>query len=240
MEKLPFLMFREHSSLEYALLISEKSSYKGAARDVTYTSVPGRSGDLLTDNGRYKNITIPYKLSLLNTTDRSFAVLAHQIKGWLLSEAGYFRLWDSYDGKYFRLASYNDEADIQQELRETGALSLSFNCKPFKYSFEGQNPVVFTAGGSLYNAEFFPSSPYIKITGSGTVTLTINNASFTFSDIDEYIEIDSEAMNAYKGTVAKNNKMTGAGFPTLAPGKNVIAWTGNVTRLEIVPRWCCL
>lgn len=93
MEKLPFLMFREHSSLEYALLISEKSSYKGAARDVTYTSVPGRSGDLLTDNGRYKNITIPYKLSLLNTTDRSFAVLAHQIKGWLLSEAGYFRLW---------------------------------------------------------------------------------------------------------------------------------------------------
>ena len=41
MEKLPFLMFREHSSLEYALLISEKSSYKGAARDVTYTSVPG-------------------------------------------------------------------------------------------------------------------------------------------------------------------------------------------------------
>lgn len=47
-------------------------------------------------------------------------------------------------------------------------------------------------------------------------------------------------MNAYKGTVAKNNKMTGAGFPTLAPGKNVIAWTGNVTRLEIVPRWCCL
>ena len=206
MEKLPFLMFREHSSLEYALLISEKSSYKGAARDVTYTSVPGRSGDLLTDNGRYKNITIPYKLSLLNTTDRSFAVLAHQIKGWLLSEA----------------------------------LSLSFNCKPLKYSFEGQTPVVFTAGGSLYNAEFFPSSPYIKITGSDTVTLTINNASFTFSDIDEYIEIDSEAMNAYKGTVAKNNKMTGAGFPTLAPGKNVIAWTGNVTRLEIVPRWCCL
>lgn len=80
MEKLPFLMFREHSSLEYALLILEKSSYKGAARDVTYTSVPGRSGDLLTDNGRYKNITIPYKLSLLNTTDRSFAVLAHQIR----------------------------------------------------------------------------------------------------------------------------------------------------------------
>lgn len=69
----------------------------------------------------------------------------------------------------------------------------------------------------MYNAEFFPSSPYIKITGSGTVTLTINNASFTFSDIDEYIEIDSEAMNAYKGTVAKNNKNDGSGLSDARP-----------------------
>lgn len=240
MEKLPFLMFREHSSLEYALLIAEKGSYKGAARDVTYTGIPGRSGDLLIDNGRYKNITIPYKLSLLNTTDRSFTALAHQIKGWLLSDAGYFRLWDSYDSKYFRLASYSDEADIEQELRDTGMLSLSFNCKPFKYSFEGLNTIMFTAPGFLYNAEFFSAFPYIKIIGSGTVTLTVNNVSFTFTDIDEYIEIDSETMNAYKGIVSQNNKMTGSGFPVLLPGKNIIAWVGNVTQLEIIPRWCCL
>ena len=95
MEKLPFLMFKEHSSLEFGLLITEKGSYKGASRDITYTSVPGRSGDLITDNGRYNNVDIPYKLALLNNTEREFAELAHQIKGWLLAEAGYFRLWDS-------------------------------------------------------------------------------------------------------------------------------------------------
>ncbi len=190
-------MFREHSSLELALLIAEKGSYKGASRDITYTSVPGRNGDLLTDNGRYKNINIPYKLSLLNNTEHTFTELTHKIKGWLLSESGYFRLWDSYDNKYFRLASYSDEVNIEQDLRETGTLSLTFNCKPFKYSFEGQNAIVFTAAGSLYNAEFFPSLPYIKITGSGTVTLFINNTSFTFTDLDGNIEIDSEIMNAY-------------------------------------------
>ncbi len=240
MEKLPFLMFREHSSLELALLIAEKGSYKGASRDITYTSVPGRNGDLLTDNGRYKNINIPYKLSLLNNTEHTFTELTHKIKGWLLSESGYFRLWDSYDNKYFRLASYSDEVNIEQDLRETGTISLTFNCKPFKYSFEGQNAIVFTAAGSLYNAEFFPSLPYIKITGSGTVTLFINNTSFTFTDIDGYIEIDSEIMNAYKGTVAQNNKMTGSGFPSLAPGNNSISWVGNASSIEIVPRWCCL
>ena len=240
MEKLPFFMFKDHSSLEFGLLISEKGSYKGASRDISYTSVPGRNGDLITDNGRYKNVNIPYKLTLLNNTEREFVELTHQIKGWLLAEQGYFRLWDSYDKKYFRLGSYSDEVDIEQELRDLGGLSLTFNCKPFKYSFEGQQPVVFTAAGTLYNSEFFPSLPYIKITGSGTVTLTINNNAFVFKGIEEYIEIDSEIMNAYKGTQPQNNKMTGAAFPTLLPGNNVISWVGNIKKLEIVPRWCCL
>lgn len=239
MEKLPFLMFKEHSSLEYGLLITEKGSYKGAQRDITYTSVPGRSGDLMTDNGRYKNVKIPYKLALLNTTAWDFDELARLIRGWLLAEQGYFPLWDSYDGKYYRLASYTNEVDIEQELRSVGKLSLSFNCKPFKYSFEGQRTVEMTAAGTLYNAEQYESKPYIKVVGSGTITLAINSSSVTLSSVDEYIELDSEMLNAYKGTAAANNQMSGD-FPVFAPGDNTISWVGNVTRLEIVPRWCCL
>lgn len=240
MEKLPFLMFKGQCSLDFGLLIAEKGSYKGAQRDITYTSVAGRSGDLITDNGRYKNINIPYKLSLLNTTEREFVEITHQIKGWLLAEQGYFPLWDSYDARYYRLASYSDEVDIEQELRDLGSLSLTFNCKPFKYSFEGQSVVTLTKAGTLYNAELFPSRPYIKIVGSGTITLTINNDAFLLSGVDEYIELDSEMMNAYKGTAATNNKMTADDFPTLYPGNNAISWVGSVERLEIVPRWCCL
>lgn len=240
MEKLPFFMFKGHSSLEFGLIITEKGSYKGASRDISYTSVPGRSGDLITDNGRYKNVDIPYKCTLLNNTAREFEELTDQIKCWLLAEQGYFPLWDSYNKKYFRLGSYCDEADIEQELRDLGKVNLSFNCKPFRYSFEGQNTIVFTAAGILYNAEFYPSSPYIKIMGSGTVTLTVNNDSFTFTDIDEYIEVDSNIMNAYKGIQPQNNKMSGLAFPTLQPGNNYISWVGNVQQLEIVPRWCCL
>ena len=240
MEKFPFLMFKGQCSLDFGLLIAEKGSYKGAQRDVTYTSVAGRSGDLITDNGRYKNINIPYKLALLNTTKLEFSEITHQIKGWLLAEQGYFPLWDSYDARYFRLASYSDEVDIEQELRDLGTLSLTFNCKPFKYSFEGQNAVVMTKADTLYNAELFASRPYIKIVGSGAITLTVNNDVFSFSGVDQYIELDSEIMNAYKGTTAENNKMSADGFPIFLPGNNSISWVGNVERLEIVPRWCCL
>lgn len=241
MEKLPFLHYKDHSSLEFCLLIEEKDTYKGAARDVTYTSVAGRSGDLITDNGRYKNVKLSYKLALLNTSPHSFNKLVRLIKQWLYNGGhGYFKLWDSYDGAYYRLASLADEINVEQELAALGSLSLKFNCKPYKYSFEGETAIQLTQAGSIYNAEAYESKPYIKIYGNGGGTLYINNKAYNFTSINSYIEVDSELMNAYKGTTPANNQMQGSGFPTLQPGYNNISWSGNITALEIVPRWCTL
>lgn len=241
-KNVPFLMFKEHNSLEYGLFIASKGTYNGAERDVTRQSVPGRSGDLITDNGRYKNVDIPYSLTLLNDTERSFTVLTRQIKAWLLAESGYFELWDSYDPEYFRLASYKGGVNIEQELRDLGSLSITFDCKPYKYSFEGKKPVVFTAAGSLYNSEPFSSAPYIKVVGNGSITLNINDSSFTLKSVDGYIELDFELPNAYKDIEPKNNLVSGANMSSfrLTPGYNAISWTGAVERVEITPRWCCL
>ncbi|MGN1111566.1 MAG: hypothetical protein ACI4RP_00035, partial [Acutalibacteraceae bacterium] len=73
-------------------------------------------------------------------------------------------------------------------------------------------------------------------------TLKINDSSFLIKDIDEYIELDFETLNAYKGLVPKNNKISGSDMSTfrLRPGFNNISIIGNASKLEIVPRWCCL
>ena len=63
---------------------------------------------------------------------------------------------------------------------------------------------------------------------------------WTISEVDETIEIDSELMNCFKGTVLKNHIVTSEGFPVLKPGENSITCAGNVRRIEIVPRWRCL
>lgn len=236
-EKFSYLMFDNKSSLDLGLYIASKGSYKGAERDISYLSVPGRSGDLVFDNGRYKNIKIPYKLNVLNTTPFSWAQLTHLIKGWLLAKQGYLELWDSYDPYYYRLASYADEVNIEQNLKEYGSLSLTFNCKPFKYSLEGKKMVKLTSPDFLHNPEFFSSKPYIKIVGSGSVTLSINSVAFLFDDIDGYIEIDSDTMTCYKGTTNESSKMYSTAFPELTPGKNTISWTGSVSEVDIIPRW---
>ena len=57
------------------------------------------------------------------------------------------------------------------------------------------------------------AKPYIKIYGSGNISLHINSDTFTFENVSDYIEIDSETMNAYKGQSLQNNVMSGDGFP---------------------------
>ena len=94
--------------------------------------------------------------------------------------------------------------------------------------------------GIIVNPELFPSYPYIKITGSGNVTLSIGSSSFVLTAIGPSIEIDSEIMNVYRGATSLNSKMTSSGFPVLLPGDNSISWTGTVTKVEIIPRWCTL
>ena len=59
----------------------------------------------------------------------------------------------------------------------------------------------------------------------------------------EEIEVDSEIMNAYKKVnddiILLNNKMY-SDFPILEEGNNDISWVGNISQIEITPRWVVL
>ena len=240
-ETLSFLTYNGRRSLDYGLMVTGKTAFNGAQRDVTVVQVPGRDGDLIIDNGRYKNVPIKYDLAIVpGMAPFGFAELAQIIKDWLLPGTGYYQLWDTYDPRYYRLGAYTGNVDIEQELTSLGSCSLSFDCKPFRYSVAGQQAITLTSAGALYNGEAYASKPYIKVTGSGDITLTINGTDYELEDVDAYIELDSELMNAYKGAINQNSKMTSVDFPKLVPGLNSISWTGTVTSVSIVPRWCCL
>ena len=240
-EKLPFFTFKGRRSLDYGLVISKKTVYDSAKRDVSVTSVPGRDGDLIIDNGRYTNVKIRYDLQVVNKmTPWSIPELAQILKDWLLPEPGYFELWDTYDPRYYRIAAFIESISIEQQLNDLGSLSLAFDCKPFRYSTEGQKTITLTAANEIYNGEAYPAKPYIKVTGSGNITLTINDSVYELSSVNGSIELDSEMMNAYKGSTNQNANFSGTDFPVFMPGVNSISWSGTVSKVEIIPRWCCL
>lgn len=243
-EELPHFVFKGRRSLDYGLIVTKKKVHSGAQRDVSYESVPGRDGDLIVDNGRYKNVPISYELAMLNKmTPWTFEELAQIVRDWVIPGPGYYELWDTYDPRYYRLAAFTGEVNIEQELNDLGTLTLDFSCKPFRYSAEGRQTITLTETGTVvYNGEAYASKPYIKVTGSGNITLTVAGENYYLSGVDGYIEIDSETMNAYKGSANLNSSLTGASFPLLQPGANTISWSGSgtVTKVEIIPRWCTL
>lgn len=234
-----FIYNNKRSYDDMCLIITETPPFVIAERDITFTSIPGKSGDLIEDNGRYKNVTMPYTVAILSDPF-NLPLLVKKIAAWLAAPGGYFILSDTYDPNYFRYAKYSGNIDIADILLKIGTAKLNFNCKPYKYSFDGQRIVTIDTSGILYNPEDFASVPYIKITGRGNIMLSIGNSSFAFNNVDEYIEVDGEIMAAYRGMELQNDKISFASFPILAPGANHITTAGNVSKIEIVPRWRAL
>lgn len=170
---------------------------------------------------------------------------------------------------YKKQYGYNPPAYMDKRKRRKARAQQSLPCAGISVEQITQamatfTEAVFTAAGNMCNAlaqafsrqaqafnavadqykddkaEGFTATPYIKITGSGGITLYVNNRAHTFKDVNEYIEIDGEIMNAYKGDLLQNSKMVTTLFPKLVAGANNISWAGNVTKVEIIPRWCRL
>lgn len=151
------------------------------------------------------------------------------------------RLYDTYNTERYRLAYINSNASVSElAKRLLGEIEITFMCKAYERRLNGDKTITLTKAATIYNTEGFTATPYIKITGSGGITLYINNRAHTFKDVNEYIEIDGEIMNAYKGDLLQNSKMVTELFPKLTAGANNISWAGNVTKVEIIPRWCRL
>ena len=172
----------------------------------------------------------------------SLEELAHSIYMWLYAPGiEYSRLYDTYNTERYRLAYINSNASVSElAKRLLGEIEITFMCKAYERRLNGDKTITLTKAATIYNTEGFTATPYIKITGSGGITLYINNRAHTFKDVNEYIEIDGEIMNAYKGDLLQNSKMVTELFPKLTAGANNISWAGNVTKVEIIPRWCRL
>lgn len=242
-----YFTYNGRSSADFGLHIEKKDVFSAPEYDTEFISIPGRSGDIINSNRRFSNIKVTYTVFLARKNTAALAPVLRNIKGWLYAEPDrYHELTDSYDAEYFRYAVISGSLDIDEQLNKIGCFTVTFNCKPFKYSFEGQQTIAADGASlSITNPYAFESKPYIKLYGSGAVTLSVQPEGrgitvWTISDIDEYIEIDSELMNCYKDTVLKNDTVTGEGFPVLKPGENSIACAGNVRRVEVIPRWRCL
>lgn len=203
------------------------------------TSVPGRNGDLIFEEGVFENYIQPYDI-YISAEKTKLPGAAKAVAEWLYAPKGYQKLEDSYDPDVFRLAFFSGPADIENILNIFGRATVEFDCKPQRFLVSGEEATRFFSATTITNPTAFTALPLITVYGSGAGALNIGETVVNFNSIDESIELDCETENAYKGVTNLNNTISAPSFPKLVAGANEISWSGGIESVRITPRWWTL
>lgn len=227
------IYFDDQSSADFGVYVEYFPSLVVPAQKYEKVSVPGKNGDLIFPQEAYENVEREYEI-YISAKERKLHNVARAVSQWLI-KPGYKRLEDTYEPDVFRMAHCAGGIEIENYFNEFGKATIVFDCMPQKWLKSGEKSVQITNGATLTNPTEFPSKPLVKVTGSGNGTLTFNGTTVSLTGISGYLMIDSENMNCYKETANCNNQMSGK-FPMLS-GTTEISWSGNITRVDITPRW---
>lgn len=213
------------------LLIQELPSISKPPMRYSVMEVDGRDGDIIDELG-YGSYDKTLLLGLKSNADINQVIKYFSGQGDLILS--------NESDKYYK-AKILERIDYERLIRYKVA-NIIFHVEPFKYKVsETVTDLTIDNEESLTvtNSGLEDSKPLITLYGSGDVTFTLDGVDiFTIDIDDDYVVIDSDEQNAYKGSTLKNRNMIG-NFPILNPGANVITWTGTLTRIVVDPksRW---
>ena len=242
--------------------ITSRKVYNAPEYDVTSVEVPGRSGNVLIPQGRFKNKIVTYTGFMKadsftgSTKEEKLSKGLSAFKSGLLREPGYQRLTDSYDPGMVRWGYVNGEIEVNEvHDRADGAeISVSFICKPF---LEKEEPQIQTTGTAVTvtNPSLFEGIMDLSLSrpASSHTTMTITDQqtmasrTWTFDpDCSTYINFKVDDLEwVSSGGVLQNQYVTPSDlanpFPTIptawfSGAVSKISFT-NITQASIRIRW---
>ena len=197
-------------------------------------TIPGRNGDLIWETGSYENRSGSASCFCLQKDVEKAISSAGRF---LMGKKGYRRLETSDDPDHYWMARVENSPQIAMRLRTLAPFEIGFDCKPQRFVKAGENAVVFTSNGSLFNQYGQIALPLISVYGGGQGFVTIGDCVVEIYDMDSVLYIDSETQNAYNNNGNQNMYINAPVFPTLPHGEIPIAFSGHIERIEIIPRW---
>ena len=210
------------------LMICELPPITKPEMRVETTVIDGKDGDITDDLG-YSSYDKTLKIGLFRNYNIDEIAKYFTGKGELIFS-------NEPDKIYY--AEITEQIDFECLLKFKTA-NVKFHVQPHKYLLN--EPTVeldidIETEITVQNVGLEIAKPIITLYGEGIITIYVNNHAIFEIDIDdEFVTIDSEKEEAYKGNILKNRYMIGT-FPTLKVGANVITWTGNLTKIEVQPR----
>ncbi|MGT2911382.1 hypothetical protein ACVR1I_06660 [Streptococcus cameli] len=205
--------------------LSERPVIPSPEMSYEVIEIPGRDGSLTIEKG-YQDITFDCQYNVLELYN--VKALMRRIKAFFLGKKTLRLSDDTVLYKIKRMVI----SEIDNEEEQYGAFTVTFTCDPFQYDLESDFDL--STSGNLRNPGSYFSQPYLKVYGSGT--LTVNGKAFVIRDVADFIELDCETWNAYKGGQDMNHHVLGD-YPVFAPGDNQVSFSGSIRRITGEGRW---
>ena len=151
------IIFNGLSSIDYGIQVEHPPEYEIPEREYNIISVPGRNGDLVMDNGSYKNVVRSYQISV-GSLDKDYVTMANNVAKWLRGTSGYARLEDSYEPAYYKIASYSESNILSNIHQQAGRMTINFNRKPQRFLKSGDLKTIITKTSSIVNPTDYSST----------------------------------------------------------------------------------
>lgn len=135
------LFFDGDDSRDYGVYITGEAVYNAPEREVEMISIPGRSGQLALDKGRFENIEVTYPAGIYADNEADFAEAISNFRNLLCSKRGYVRLQDEYHPNEYRMAVYKSGLEVEPTMLKAGKFDIVFDCKPQRYLTSGEDPI---------------------------------------------------------------------------------------------------
>lgn len=223
----------KNSYTDFGIIISKRPSLPSPKRRVSYIDIPGRDSNLKYDEGTFEDITIVVECSIKGN---NIAEKLDNIKAWLFGEGESDLIFSFQDDKKYKGQVVN-AIDFKQVFKCTSVFPIIFNCRPFKYAVQNNIFTITENGTSIINPGTLKSEPIISVYGLGNISLTVNETTINLVNITEKIILDSVIQDAYNDLGDNLNNKVSGDFFKLKTGLNKFTWTGNVSKIEVIPNW---
>lgn len=221
---IPFFIFNNTNSKDMGIIVNKLPPISKAERNYEEIEIPGRNGTLYIDKESYKSFSYSITCTLMPNSD------IRNIAKWL-NGSGKLTISIETD-KYYDVIIKN-QIDFEQVYRVCNEFVVNFEVQPIAHSIKEKEINISNQTAITITESTYDIYPYIKVAGSGNITLMINNKSVILKNIIDYIELDCGLEEAYKNSLNCNNLIECEDFPKLSSGENNISWIGNVSNIQI-------
>lgn len=241
--------------LNYGVWFDGAEVFNGGTPDINSVAIPGKNGNLIFDNKRFNNVTVSYA-ALMN---QKFFQRFLDFRSFLYSNRGYRRIEDSHLPNIYRMGRITGDINPSHIAWNDNAamFSLVFDCRPELYLKAGEQTLTVLSeeipyGGTpmediVFNPTRFNAKPLIRayLTREGVGRIRVNKELVSIDVGREeipYVDLDCDLQEAYYKNMNCNRYVTieKYDFPVLKPGDNILQKNGNISYVEITPRWWTL